>query len=53
MDAALGLLNLCGSLMMTMERMAVTRMKAKKKKEEEAWCWWSEEEDEDAVVLFH
>ena len=53
MDAALGLLNLCGSLVMTTRRMVVTKMKAKKKKEEEAWCWWSEEEDEEAVALFH
>ena len=37
--AALGLLNLCGSLVITMRRMVVTRMKAmvKKKEEEEAW----------------
>ena len=56
MDAALGLLYPCGSLVMTMEGVVVTRTKAmmkKKKKEEEAWCWWSEEEDEEAVALFH
>ena len=38
MDAALGLLYPCGSLVMTMERIVVTRTKAmmkKKKKEEE------------------
>ena len=54
MGAVLGLLNLCGSLVITMRRMVVTRMKAmvKKKEEEEAWCWWSEE-DEEAVALSH
>ena len=53
--AVLGPLNLCGSLVITMRRMVVTRIKAmvKKKEEEEAWYWWSEEEDEEAVALSH